>query len=32
MIARGHYTAVSKFTDDDKSDYLTFAWCFDVVK
>jgi len=32
MIARGHYEAVSKFTDDDKHDHLQFEWSFDITK
>jgi len=32
MIARGHYKAKSKFTDDDKNVYLEWEWAFDVKK
>lgn len=32
MIARGHYTAKSKFTDDDGNDYLAWEWSFDIKK
>ncbi|KAF2121358.1 immunoglobulin E-set [Lophiotrema nucula] len=32
MMARGTYKAVSKFLDDDKKEYLSFDWSFDVVK
>ena len=32
MLVRGHYNAYSKFTDDDKKDYLTFDWSFDITK
>lgn len=32
MIARGHYTVKSKFTDDDKNIYLKWEWSFDVKK
>lgn len=32
MMARGHYEAFSKFQDDDKHDYLNFAWSFDITK
>jgi Rho GDP-dissociation inhibitor len=32
MLARGHYTAISKFVDDDNHTHLTFEWSFDIVK
>jgi Rho GDP-dissociation inhibitor len=32
MLARGHYTAVSKFIDDDQETHLQFAWSFDIKK
>jgi len=32
MIARGHYTAVSTFVDDDTKTHLTFEWSFDIAK
>jgi len=32
MMARGHYTAVSTFVDDDKKTHLTFEWSFDIAK
>lgn len=32
MIARGHYTAVSKFIDDDNQTHLKFEWAFDIKK
>jgi len=32
MLARGHYTAVSTFVDDDKKTHLTFEWSFDIGK
>lgn len=32
MIGRGHYEAVSKFTDDDNNSYLQFKWSFDIKK
>lgn len=32
MIARGHYTAKSKFIDDDKVVYLEWEWSFDIKK
>lgn len=32
MLARGHYNAVSTFVDDDKNNYLTFEWSFDIAK
>jgi len=32
MIARGHYTAVSTFVDDDKHKHLEFEWSFDIAK
>ncbi|KAK2624393.1 hypothetical protein QTJ16_006343 [Diplocarpon rosae] len=32
MLARGHYTAVSSFVDDDKKKHLEFEWAFDITK
>jgi len=32
MLARGHYTAVSTFIDDDKKQHLAFEWSFDIAK
>ncbi|MDI1486428.1 MAG: rho GDP dissociation inhibitor [Ramalina farinacea] len=32
MLARGHYEAVSKFTDDDNKEHLKFEWSFDIAK
>lgn len=32
MLARGHYTAVSSFVDDDKNKHLEFEWSFDIAK
>ncbi|XP_022093647.1 rho GDP-dissociation inhibitor 1-like [Acanthaster planci] len=32
MMARGHYTVKSKFTDDDKNIYLEWEWSFDIKK
>lgn len=32
MLARGHYTAVSKFVDDDNHVHLQFKWSFDIKK
>ena len=32
MIARGHYTASSKFVDDDGQTHLQFDWSFDIKK
>lgn len=32
MLARGHYTAVSTFVDDDKKRHLEFEWAFDIAK
>lgn len=32
MLARGHYTAVSTFVDDDKKRHLEFEWSFDIAK
>lgn len=32
MLARGHYTAVSTFVDDDKKTHLQFEWAFDIEK
>jgi len=32
MMARGHYSAVSKFIDDDNHTHLEFEWSFDITK
>ncbi|KAI1916646.1 rho GDP dissociation inhibitor [Ophidiomyces ophidiicola] len=32
MLARGHYTALSRFVDDDDHTYLQFEWSFDISK
>lgn len=32
MLARGHYTAISTFVDDDKNKHLEFEWSFDIAK
>lgn len=32
MLGRGHYTAVSKFVDDDNQTHLQFTWSFDIKK
>ncbi|TVY34340.1 Rho GDP-dissociation inhibitor [Lachnellula subtilissima] len=32
MLARGHYTAISTFIDDDKKRHLEFEWAFDISK
>jgi Rho GDP-dissociation inhibitor len=32
MLARGHYTAISTFVDDDKHKHLEFEWSFDITK
>ena len=32
MLARGHYEAASRFTDDDGKEYLKFDWSFDIGK
>ena len=32
MFARGGYSAVSKFIDDDKTVHLQFPWSFTIVK
>ena len=32
MLARGHYTAKSKFMDDDKNVYLEWEWSFAIKK
>lgn len=32
MLARGNYSAITKFTDDDKNTHLTFNWSFTIVK
>lgn len=32
MLARGSYSAVSKFVDDDKNEHLSFPWTFQITK
>jgi Rho GDP-dissociation inhibitor len=32
MMARGRYTAVSRFVDDDNVTHLKFEWTFDIAK
>lgn len=32
MLFRGHYTAISKFIDDDDTTHLEFEWTFDISK
>ena len=32
MMMRGHYTAKSRFVDDDKNVYLEWEWAFDIKK
>ena len=32
MLGRGHYTALSKFVDDDNQTHLQFKWSFDIKK
>ncbi|WEW60911.1 rho GDP dissociation inhibitor [Emydomyces testavorans] len=32
MLARGHYTALSRFVDDDDHTHLQFEWSFDIAK
>ncbi|KAF5845168.1 hypothetical protein GGP41_001321 [Bipolaris sorokiniana] len=32
MLGRGHYTALSKFVDDDNQVHLQFKWSFDIKK
>lgn len=32
MLARGSYSAVTKFVDDDKTVHLTFPWAFQITK
>lgn len=32
MISRGHYSAKSKFIDDDKNIHLEWEWSFDIKK
>lgn len=32
LLARGHYTAISTFIDDDKKVHLRFEWAFDISK
>ncbi|CAH8862088.1 unnamed protein product [Trichobilharzia szidati] len=31
-LSRGTYHIKSQFTDDDKTDYVTWEWCINVVK
>lgn len=32
MLARGSYSAVTKFVDDDKTTHLLFPWSFQITK
>jgi Rho GDP-dissociation inhibitor len=32
MMARGQYSAVSKFIDDDNHTHLKFEWSFNIKK
>lgn len=32
LLARGSYSAVTKFVDDDKTVHLTFPWSFQITK
>ena len=32
MLARGSYDVKSKFTDDDKNEYCSWTWHFDLKK
>ncbi|KAK6335423.1 hypothetical protein TWF696_002201 [Orbilia brochopaga] len=32
MLARGSYSATTRFTDDDKKDHLTYHWAFKIDK
>jgi Rho GDP-dissociation inhibitor len=32
LLARGSYSAQSKFVDDDKNIYLTLNWGVDIIK
>lgn len=32
LLARGSYSAVTKFVDDDKTVHLTFPWSFTITK
>lgn len=32
MMARGSYTAVSRFVDDDDHTHLKFEWAFNITK
>lgn len=32
MLARGGYSAVTKFVDDDKTTHLSFPWSFQITK
>lgn len=32
MIARGHYTVKSLFTDDDNNEHLKWEWSFNIKK
>jgi len=32
MLARGNYSATTKFVDDDKTVHLSFTWSFTITK
>ncbi|KAG5292043.1 rho-GDP dissociation inhibitor [Histoplasma ohiense] len=32
FVARGHYSALSRFVDDDDTTHLKFEWAFDIAK
>lgn len=32
LLARGSYSAITKFVDDDKTVHLTFPWSFQIAK
>ncbi|KAL2363205.1 hypothetical protein RJZ56_003906 [Blastomyces dermatitidis] len=32
FVARGHYTALSRFVDDDDTTHLKFEWSFNIAK
>lgn len=32
ILARGHYSAISSFVDDDKKEHLKFEWSFNIAK
>lgn len=32
LLARGSYSAVTKFVDDDKTEHLSFPWSFQITK